>query len=179
VRVRASLDRVRDASGEYSRLVPKSRAGRRDVPLAPEDAVRLRRHRLATGRPPDGALVFASAEGEPLSPVPAYRAWKRAAWGARVFTDGATEALKAEPTYPEFKKACREAKIPLPLPHPHDARHAFATHALAAGLTAHAVAELLGHADAALVTRRYGHALPDELASAGERLSSWRKARGV
>jgi len=38
---------------------------------------------------------------------------------------------------------------------------------------------LLGHADAALVTRRYGHALPDELARAGELLSAWRRARGV
>ena len=34
VHVRASLDRVRDGSGEYARLAPKSRAGRRDVPLA-------------------------------------------------------------------------------------------------------------------------------------------------
>lgn len=30
-------------------------------------------------------------------------------------------------------------------------RHAFATHALAAGLTAHAVAQFLGHSDAGLV----------------------------
>jgi integrase len=179
VHVRASLDRVRDASGEYGRLVPKSRAGRRDVPLAPEDAARLRRHRLATGRPPDGALVFAGAEVEPLSPVPAYRAWRRACWSARIFTDEATDELKAEPTYPKFRAACRKAKIRLPLPHPHDARHAFATHTLASGLTAHAVAALLGHADAALVTRRYGHALPDEIASAGERLSAWRRARGI
>lgn len=44
---------------------------------------------------------------------------------------------------------------------------------------AHAVAELLGHADAALVTRRYGHALPDELASASEALSAGRRARGL
>jgi integrase len=56
-------------------------------------------------------------------------------------------------------------------------RHAYATHALAAGLTAHAVARLLGHASAELVHRRYGHALPDELASAGDRLSAWRAAR--
>jgi hypothetical protein len=29
------------------------------------------------------------------------------------------------------------------------------------------------------VLRRYGHALPDELAQAGERLGAWRQARGV
>jgi integrase len=50
---------------------------------------------------------------------------------------------------------------------------------LAVGLTAHAVASLLGHADAALVTRRYGHALPDELARAGDLLSEWRRRRGL
>ncbi len=49
--------------------------------------------------------------------------------------------------------------------------------ALAAGLSAHAVAALLGHLDAGLVLRRYGHALPDELARAGEALSAWRKGR--
>ena len=37
-------------------------------------------------------------------------------------------------------------------------------------LTPHAVAELLGHADAKLVLTVYGHALPAERASAGERL---------
>lgn len=78
VHVRSSLDRVRDSSGDYVELAPKSRAGRRDVPLAAEDVARLRRHRLATGRPEDGELVFAGDDDEALSPVPAYRAWKRA-----------------------------------------------------------------------------------------------------
>jgi site-specific recombinase XerD len=46
-------------------------------------------------------------------------------------------------------------------------RHADATHSLRAGLTAHAVTRLLGHSDAGLVWRRYGHALPDELLARG------------
>ena len=58
-----------------------------------------------------------------LSPVPASRAFRRAA----------------------------ERAIAAPLPRFHDTRHAFASHALAAGLTAHAVAALLGHSDAGLV----------------------------
>jgi hypothetical protein len=33
--------------------------------------------------------------------------------------------------------------------------------------------------DAALVDCRYGHALRDELATAGDRLSEWRSARSV
>ena len=137
VRVRRSLDRVRDGDGQYMVVVPKSRASRRDVPLAPEDVARLRRYRLASGRPEDGALVFSGPDGEAVSPVPATRA---------------------------FKRSANRAGIALPLPRFHDTRHAFASHALAAGLTAHAVAALLGHTDAGLVLRRYGHALPDELA---------------
>jgi integrase len=151
VRVRRSLDRVRGPDGRYPVLPPKTRAARRDVPLAPEDAARLRRHRLACGRPTDGALVFAGPGGEQLSPVPAYRA---------------------------FKRACARTGIAAPLPRLHDCRHAFATHLLSAGLTPHAVAALLGHTDAGLVLRRYGHALPDEVAGAGAALSAWRAARG-
>ena len=150
VRVRR-LDRIRDETGAYPLLAPKTRAARRDVPLAPEDAARLRRHRLACGRRPDGALVFAGPDGQALSPVPAYRAWKR---------------------------ACRRAGLAQPLPRFHDARHAYASHALAAGLSAHAVAALLGHSDAGLVWRRYGHALPDEIVGVGAALSAWRAARG-
>lgn len=151
VQVRRSLDRVRDESGAYPFVPPKF--GRwRTVPLAPEDVARLRRHRLATGRPPDGSLVF----------------------GGR-----AREALSSKPASGAFRRACTSAGIAAPLPRPHDCRHAFATHALAAGLSPHAVAALLGHADAGLVYRRYGHALPDEVASAGNALSAWRRLRGV
>jgi integrase len=82
VHVRASLDRVRDGD-DYPELTPKSRASRRDVPLAPEDTARLRRHRLATGRPEHGKLVFSGPDGEPLSPVPAFRACGVAASPAR------------------------------------------------------------------------------------------------
>jgi integrase len=180
VHVRANLDRVRDESGSYPELAPKSRASRRDVPLAPEDVARLRRHRLATRRPEDGALVFANSEGKPLSPVPGYRAFKRAC--RAVLVAEPTTALEraqatGDPRAIEQAEKALEAARKAPLPRFHDVRHAFASHALAAGLPAHAVARLLGHSDAGLVWRRYGHALPDELASAGERLSAWRSTR--
>lgn len=154
VRVRATLDRVHGADGAYERLAPKSRASRRDVPLAADEVARLKRHRLATRRPVDGQLVFA-IDGEALSPVPAYRAFKRACRSAL----GLAKETKASE-----------------LPRFHDLRHAFASHALAAGLSAHAVAVLLGHSDAGLVWRRYGHAMPDELAGAAAQLHAWREA---
>lgn len=56
----------------------------------------------------------------------------------------------------------------------HDLRHSAATFWLAAGLTVHAVADLLGHTDAARVLRLYGHALPAEKSTAAERFEAWR-----
>ena len=56
-------------------------------------------------------------------------------------------------------------------------RHSTATWWLAAGLTVHEVADLLGHANPTLVIRRYGHALPRQRATAGDRLERF-LARG-
>jgi integrase len=149
-RVRRSVDRKR-ADGVYPFVPPKF--GRfRDVPLAAEDVARLRRHRLASGRPGDGELVFQQRDGGQWSHEGAHAA---------------------------FVRACGEAEIAEPLPRPHDARHAFATHMLAAGIGTYAVAQLLGHADEGLVRKRYGHALPDEVAGAGVALEAFRQARRV
>ena len=152
VHVRRSVDRVRDpATGEYPFGSPKSRRGNREVPLAPEDAARIRRHRLATGRPADGALAFTNDKGGVVSPTPGLRALKR---------------------------ACTRAGIAEPLPRLHDLRHAYATHLLGAGYSVVEVAELIGD-DPRLVLERYGHALASRLAAAGDALSSWRRSQGV
>ena len=118
------------------------------MPLPAQEVARLRRHRMACGRPPDGALVFATVSGDPLKSDGVVRH----AWRAAVVASG----------------------VSTPFPKLHDARHAYATHALRAGLTMHAVARLLGHRDVALIARRYGHALPDELAEAGTMLERFR-----
>jgi hypothetical protein len=44
---------------------------------------------------------------------------------------------------------------------------------LAAGLTVHEVADLLGHTTPALVVDRYGHAIPRQRAMAGDRLEAF------
>jgi integrase len=94
-----------------------------------------------------------------------------------VFAIDVPAHLLEHDTYYKFIKACKKEGLPNPLPRVHDARHAFATHALAAGLSPHAVARLMGHKDVGLVLKRYGDALPDELAGAGDALSRWRKTR--
>ena len=173
VRVRRSLDRVRAPDGSYPVVPPKSRSSRRDVPLSDGDVAALRRHLLASGRPRDGALVFA-LDGEAPSPAPAYRGFRRASFRAGVLIDHAPDELRTASSYAAFQRRCRELGISEPLPRFHDSRHAYATHALAAGLSAHVVARLLGHSDAGLVWRRYGHALPDEIARAAETLATFR-----
>lgn len=151
VHVRFSLDTHRDDEGHYPRVAPKYRASVRDVPLPASAIAVLKRHRLATGRPADGVLVFRNEAG---GPVP-HQGYPRYAWD-RVLV---------------------AAKITEPLPRFHDLRHTFATDALGAGLGAHAVAELLGHADAALVLARYGHPLPGEVHSAANIIEAARLAR--
>jgi integrase len=142
VHVRFSVDRQRAEDATYAVVAPKSRAARREVPLPPSVADRLTAY--ADRSNPEG-LVFRDRSGRHLPQQFARQVLAR---------------------------ACDAAGIDDPQPRVHDLRHAYATHQLRAGLTAHAVAKLLGHADASLVWRRYGHALPDELTLAGHALDA-------
>lgn len=170
VHVRRSLAATRDrATGTYPFQPPKSRKSRRDVPLPVGDVTALRRHRLASGRPVDGALVFADESGRPLGPGGKLRAsWRRATLAAL----GACSLCGAR--HADWRDDDRCAHKLAPLPSPHDLRHTYASHMLRAGRTARAVADLLGHSDASLVLRRYAHTLPDELAGAADALDAWR-----
>jgi len=131
VRVAVSLDR-RGNVGPTKNRKPRS------VPIGPDTIARLRRWRLASGRPQDGTRVFPG--------------WYVEAW----------------------VRSRKAAKLPDPQPRFHDLRHTAATFLLAAGLRSHVVAELLGHEDAGLVDRLYGHALPNEVNGAGAALDAWR-----
>jgi integrase len=153
VRVRRSLDRMPDPeTGEPPFVVPKTRAGRRDVPLDPADVARLTRHHAALARPARGTLVFARPDGGPL-------------------------LATGQPTH-AWRRARRLAGISEPLPRFHDTRHAWATTMLRAGLAPAAVARLGGWADVGMVHRRYGrHAFPDELEGAGQKLAAYRQSQ--
>lgn len=73
-----------------------------------------------------------------------------------------------------WQRARAAAKLAESQPRFHDLRHTAATLLRAVGLKSHAVAEVLRHADAGLVDRLYGHALPDEVARAGDLLDASR-----
>ncbi|MEQ9336822.1 MAG: site-specific integrase, partial [Miltoncostaeaceae bacterium] len=152
VRVRWSLDRQRDrVTREIKVGPPKSRAGVREVPMGTDDVAMMRRHRLATGRPDDGALVFSVAGAPILGTGDPSRTWRRLVAMAEVS----------------------------PAPRIHDLRHTWCVFALRAGVRPEAVAKLGGWADVGMVHRRYGrHALPDETAGAAELLATWRASHG-
>jgi integrase len=134
IRVRRSYD---PKAGVY--LEPKTRAGRRNVPIASVLRSLLIEHRLATGRS-DG-LVFGATADKPFTPSNATRraatAWARA-----------NKALR---------KQEQEPLQPISL---HECRHTFASLMIAANVNAKALSTYMGHASVTITYDRYGHLMP-------------------
>jgi integrase len=153
LRVERSLDRVAGQHGEPVYVAPKTRTSRRTIPLTRTAVAALRAPHLATGRPPPDQPVFQRRDGRPLEPLMMPR---------RLLRQALEQSRVAEP-WPRFQ----------------DLRHSYATALLAAGVTVHAFAKLLGHSGAQLVLNRYGHALPAEVASAADALERARFAQDL
>jgi integrase len=139
IRVERSWD-VREGVVE-----PKSRAGKRKVPIASVLRDYLIEHKLASGCG-DG-LVFGRSPTWPFNHTTilgrAHTAWKKAnAEEAR-----AAEAERREPRVLE----------PIGL---HEARHTFASLMIAAGVNAKALATYMGHSSITVTLDRYGHLMP-------------------
>lgn len=135
VRVEHQLER-----GTRARVEPKTPRSRRTVPLPRIVAEQLAAHIAAY--PPlaaDGLLFYGTNE----------QPWEHTMYGSRIFAKvtGALASAKSS-TFPVGITT-------------HDLRHHFASVLLAAGESVVAVAERLGHEDATLVLRVYGHLLPD------------------
>lgn len=129
------------AFGEVAVVPPKTKRGRRTVPLTPDAVAALRQTRQRTlldnpvipfrmKRDPN-RLVIVNQAGEPLHP---------ATWGH---------------WFDQHVKAAGLRRIRL-----HDVRHSAATLLLQAGIPPVVVAGILGHSPAVLLTT-YAHALPD------------------
>jgi integrase len=136
-----------DVSGHLHFGPPKTRAGRRVVPL-PRIAVDALHEHLTALEAGPGDLVFRAAEGGPVR----LAGWRRRYW-----------------------KPAVEAAGLAPL-RPHDLRHSAVALWIAAGATPNEVAKRAGHTSVVTVLDRYGHLLPgsgdrvtaalDELAAA-------------
>jgi integrase len=132
---------------------PKSRAGRRVIPLPSSMTARLRAHRkwqaklrlLLGAAYQDEDLVFASMTGATLNPQ--------------------------NLTHRDLKAILNRAELPASLRW-YDLRHTCATLLLAAGENVKVVAERLGHAKVALTLDLYAHVLPGMQERAAERLEA-------
>lgn len=143
--VRYALQRVK-ASGEKQRkpalVDPKSESSRRTVKLPLLAINALRRHRAAQ----EQECEFAGDR------------WKGNLWGL-VFTSSIGTPLNERNILRTFQGILKRAG--LPKMRIHDLRHSAAAILLASGLSAKAVAELLGHSAVSFTLQVYGH-LMDE-----------------
>ena len=139
-----TADRVRDGVVDVDRQMidvvagmpvwgpPKSEAGVRRVPLSRVTRAALEEHQASFEAGPDG-LLFTNSRGLPVTDDTATRVWSDA-------TDGI--ALRDRSGW-------------------HDLRHHHASLLIAAGLSARAVADRLGH-DPAVTMRDYAHLWPSD-----------------
>ena len=124
---------------------PKTKGGRRVVPLPPECIPLLEEHRARQLEQRrvlgpawrDHDLVFTIGDGGPIAPRNLIR---------------------------RFKGLCQAAGLP-PITF-HGVRHAHATQLLRDGIAAKVVSERLGHASIAITLDTYSHVLPDMQATA-------------
>jgi integrase len=137
---------------------PKSRCGRRRVPLAAVLRGHLAAHKLACGWS-DG-LVFGRTATRPRSDGSirnrAAKAWADA---------NAAETEKAEQ---EGRKP--NLLVPIGL---HEARHTFASLMIAAGVNAKALSAYMGHSSITITLDRYGHLMPGNEEEAAGRLDAY------
>jgi integrase len=134
VRVRYQLSRARvDKPARRVRL--KTQAAVRDIPLLPQLAALLKRHKLASGFSGEGDFVFSSGLGTPLG----YRNVERRGLG---------RASKKAGLEREGRPALRV----------HDLRHTFASHLIVdLGLDVAQVSRILGHARPSITLDTYTH----------------------
>jgi len=122
---------------------PKSRSGRRTIPLIPAAVTALRAQRAIDDAHLVGSLlVFSNELGQPLV-------------GRRV------ERL--------FKECLRKAHMPTTFT-PHSLRHSTATYLMARGVPARVIMEIMGHSSITM-TARYQHIIESVLDDAAERLA--------
>jgi integrase len=117
-------------------ISPKSRAGRRTVPIPSVLREYLVAHKLRSGR--SEGLVFGRSATAPFNPTLLGKRAK-AAW------------TKANAERAENELA------PIGL---HECRHTFASLMIAAGVNVKALSSYMGHASVAITYDRYGHLMP-------------------
>ena len=130
-------------------ISPKSRAGRRRIPLTTTLRRYLVAQQLRQGRPTDG-YVFGNRHGRPFDPT--------------------TTVNRAKKTWNN-----KNLK-PLTL---HECRHTYAAFMIAAGINAKALSTYMGHSTITTTLDRYGHLLPGNETHAANLLETLLTADGA
>jgi integrase len=134
IHVRYQISRGR-ADRPARRVRLKTRAAMRDIPLLPQLAALLRRHKLSSAYSRDSDYVFASARGTPLNSRNAER---------RGLGRAADEADVNPPDQPRLRV--------------HDLRHTYASHLIIdLQLDVAQVSRILGHARPSITLDTYTH----------------------
>ncbi len=129
---------------------PKTEAGKRRVPLDAGLVAALTAHRL---RQKEERMAFGAG-------------WTDTGY---VFTMEDGTPVKPDYVSDKFTRLCKAADVPVI--RLHDLRHGVVSHLLEAGYSPGVVADLVGHADASVTLRVYGHSMPGATDVAGEALS--------
>ena len=149
VDLEVGLVKVRQRADRYNRLgTPKSRAGRRDIPMAPLLLNTLRQWKLAC--PPSSLdLVFPSERGGVL-------------WHTNIYTQCFVALLRGCNliTAITFTREGREPRYKLPYNF-HALRHAAASLFIEQGWTPKKVQTVMGHSSIQVTFDIYGHLFPD------------------
>jgi integrase len=146
IHVEGTLQRV---EGELVVLPPKSSRSRRTVPLPPDLAALLRRHR-------------AEQTERRLLSGPAWHG------GEYVFDSGTGRPIDPDALGKAFHAAC--TRVGLTGARLHDLRHAAATTLIEQGTNVRGVADLLGHSAVSFTLQTYVHPDEEAAAAAVERL---------
>ncbi|HZQ80716.1 MAG TPA: tyrosine-type recombinase/integrase [Gaiellaceae bacterium] len=136
------VERAWDRQAGY--IEPKSRSGRRRVPISATLRTHLINHRLQQDAEVTG-LVFPNRRGDrPFNPS-TIALHARAAWSKANLT-------------------------PITL---HECRHSYAAYMIAAGINSKALSTYMGHSTITITLDRYGHLLPGNEAEAAGLLEHW------
>lgn len=147
VEVVATLGEVR---GQIIENAPKTKAGRRSVPL-PRVAIEALDEHLRRSAPVDH--VFTAPEGGPVRAGQ----WRTRRWHPACVAAGFGEHVKDENDREHYRGL-----------RPHDLRHTAVALWIAAGASPNEVASRAGHSSVVTVLDRYGHLLP----GTGERVTA-------
>jgi integrase len=125
-------------------ITPKSRAGRRVVPIPAVLREYLAAHKLRLGR--SSGLFFGRTGEKPFN--------------------GSSLAARAKTSW----KDAEPALTPITL---HEARHTFASLMIAAGVNAKALSTYMGHSSVTITFDRYGHLMPGNEGEAADLLDAF------